>query len=41
MVMPYLIRRANENSSISKSAQQELSMIYSELSRRRFGLSSA
>jgi proline dehydrogenase len=38
MVMPYLIRRANENSSVSKGAQAELGMLYSELSRRRFGL---
>lgn len=40
MVMPYLIRRANENSSISKGAQQELSMLFSELKRRRFGFAS-
>ena len=40
MVMPYLIRRANENSSISKSAQHELSMLYDELKRRRFGFAS-
>jgi proline dehydrogenase len=38
MVMPYLIRRANENSSVSKGAQAELNMLLSELSRRRFGL---
>lgn len=40
MVMPYLIRRANENSAISKSAQTELSMLFSELKRRRFGFAS-
>uniref|UniRef100_A0A7S3L645 Proline dehydrogenase n=1 Tax=Amphora coffeiformis TaxID=265554 RepID=A0A7S3L645_9STRA len=40
MVMPYLIRRANENSSISKGAQQELSMLFTELKRRRFGFAS-
>jgi|UPI000581A838 proline dehydrogenase len=34
MVMPYLIRRANENSSIASGAAQELRMIQNELKRR-------
>ena len=38
MVMPYLIRRANENNAVSEGARQELSLLYSELRRRRFGL---
>lgn len=38
MVMPYLIRRANENSSLAGGgAAQELSMIKNELKRRLFG----
>ena len=34
MVMPYLIRRANENSSLAGGATQELQMIRQELQRR-------
>jgi proline dehydrogenase len=34
MVMPYLVRRANENSSVSGSANAELRMILRELARR-------
>ena len=34
MVMPYLIRRANENSSLAGGAAQELAMIKNELKRR-------
>lgn len=37
MVMPYLIRRANENSSIAGGANAELTMILQELSRRLTG----
>lgn len=37
MVMPYLVRRANENSSISGGAKQELGMIVRELTRRLRG----
>jgi proline dehydrogenase len=36
-VMPYLIRRANENSSVAGGAKDELAMISKELSRRLFG----
>jgi proline dehydrogenase len=39
MVMPYLIRRANENSSIAGGAAKELQMISGELRRRVFGSS--
>jgi proline dehydrogenase len=41
MVMPYLLRRANENSSLSGGARKELRMISRELRRRllRFGFS--
>jgi hypothetical protein len=35
--MPYLIRRANENSSIASAAVKELRMISGELSRRVTG----
>jgi proline dehydrogenase len=34
MVMPYLVRRANENSSVSGSAKAELTIIMKELTRR-------
>ena len=34
MVMPYLIRRANENSAIAGGAAKELRMISGELKRR-------
>lgn len=37
MVMPYLIRRANENSSLAGGAARELSMIKKEVRRRMFG----
>jgi proline dehydrogenase len=33
-VMPYLLRRANENSAIVGATASELAMIQSELSRR-------
>jgi len=33
-VMPYLVRRAQENSSISGGAAKELKMISAELKRR-------
>ncbi|CAB9505872.1 Proline dehydrogenase 1, mitochondrial [Seminavis robusta] len=36
-VMPYLIRRANENSAIAGGAAKELWMIRTELKRRMFG----
>jgi proline dehydrogenase len=36
MVMPYLLRRANENSAIAGGARDELAMIVREL-RRRLG----
>jgi hypothetical protein len=35
--MPYLIRRANENSSIASAANKELGMLHSELTRRVTG----
>jgi hypothetical protein len=35
--MPYLIRRANENSSIASAANEELKMISSELRSRVTG----
>ncbi|MCX8472470.1 MAG: proline dehydrogenase family protein [Sediminibacterium sp.] len=34
-VIPYLMRRANENSSISKQSQRELDLIKSELHKRK------
>eukprot|EP00978_Attheya_sp_CCMP212_P028449 scaffold98185_cov33-Attheya_sp.AAC.1 len=34
MVMPYLLRRANENSAIAGGAPKELEMITNELKRR-------
>ncbi|GKY99177.1 hypothetical protein MPSEU_000873100 [Mayamaea pseudoterrestris] len=37
LVMPYLIRRANENSSIAGASTLELDMIRAELKRRWFG----
>jgi proline dehydrogenase len=37
MVMPYLIRRANENSSLAGGAARELRMIGTELKRRLLG----
>lgn len=37
LVMPYLIRRANENSSIAGASTVELDMIRAELRRRMFG----
>lgn len=37
MVMPYLLRRASENSAITGGASKELKMIVDELSRRVFG----
>jgi proline dehydrogenase len=37
MVMPYLIRRANENSSVASGAGQEMTMIRQELMRRLVG----
>jgi proline dehydrogenase len=37
LVMPYLIRRANENSSIAGASTLELDMIRAELKRRSFG----
>jgi hypothetical protein len=37
MVMPYLIRRANENSSLAGGAARELAMIKREFRRRIFG----
>jgi len=39
MVMPYLIRLANENSAIAGGAAKELRMISGELKRRMFGKS--
>jgi hypothetical protein len=35
--MPYLIRRANENSSVASAAKKELDMTVSELTRRVTG----
>jgi hypothetical protein len=35
--MPYLIRRAQENSDITKGMGQELEMIEKEFKRRLFG----
>lgn len=37
MVMPYLIRRANENSSVASSAAKEMVMMRQEIGRRVFG----
>lgn len=37
LVLPYLIRRANENSSVAGASALELQMIRNELSRRTFG----
>jgi len=37
LAMPYLIRRARENSSVSKSAANELSLIAHELKQRMLG----
>jgi proline dehydrogenase len=37
MVMPYLIRRANENSSLAGGAARELTMIQREVRRRIIG----
>ena len=37
MVMPYLIRRANENSAIASGAKKEIKMLSAELKRRVFG----
>ena len=34
-VVPYLIRRANENTSVAGEASRELKLINSELKRRR------
>jgi proline dehydrogenase len=36
-VIPYLIRRAQENSSVTGDAGRELSLILSELERRNLG----
>ncbi|NLZ96144.1 MAG: proline dehydrogenase, partial [Bacteroidales bacterium] len=35
IMIPYLIRRAEENSSVTKQSNRELSMIKQELNRRR------